>query len=169
MYLWAQKLDVEWENCLYDEKLRLLDYIKNFGYKILGPVYADISQCYLATAIALELGDLDGALYFISQGFQDNRQTQLIKKEIELRIQGIPEKERDDCLLKFFSNEEINILYDIWRKEDIIYSLYGQDTTDLDDTSLDATMLSTTNKLLFDKISETFCKDKEYEYLSWIN
>lgn len=169
MYLWAQKLDVEWENCLYDEKLRLLDYIKNFGYKILGPVYADISQCYLATAIALELGDLDGALYFISQGFQDNRQTQLIKKEIELRIQGIPEKERDDCLLKFFSNEEINILYNIWRKEGIIYSLYGQDTTDLDDTSLDATMLSTTNKLLFDKISETFCKDKEYEYLSWIN
>ena len=44
------------------------------------------------------------------------------------------------------------VLYRKYRPQDF-NSLYGQDTTDLDDTSLDATMLSTTNRLLFDKIS----------------
>lgn len=169
MYQWAQHLDIEWENCLYDEKLRLLDHIKKFGYKILGPIFNDVSQCYLATAIALELGDLDSALYFISQGFSDNKTTLILKKEIELRILGMSESERDSCLMNFFSIKDLDILKNIWRKDDIIYSLYSQDTVYFSDDSLDLNALYDTNKLLFDKISDVFSKDNNYGYLSWIN
>lgn len=169
MYQWSQHLDVEWENCTYDEKLEILEYIKVFGYKNLGPILDSISQCHLATAIALELNDLESALYFISQGFPDNKYTLILKKEIELRLQNIEEADRDSCLLNFFNKEDLDILNNVWRKEEIIYNLYNQPDTFFSDEFIDINALSDTKKLLVNKINESFSNEKSYEYLKWID
>ena len=161
---WGQYLDVEWENCILEEKIKLLDLIKSFGFQFLGPIYNTVSQCFLATAIALELGDLDSALIFIKQSSRENREALIVEKEIELKIQNLSLEDRDSWLSNFFDFKEIQRLNNVWRKENIVESLYENDEEYSSRKFPNINLLSKTKDLFMKIVKNKFPKNLKDSY-----
>lgn len=161
---WASCLDVEWDNCNLEEKKALLNYLKIYGPQFLGPRFKSVSQTLIATAIALELGDLDAALTFVKKSAPGNRKAKIVEKEIELRLQGLDEEDRDAWLLNFFEKEELDYLNTVWRSTYILESLFKSDPEYLSREEENLNALSLTKNLLQERISQCFPKTIEKDY-----
>lgn len=149
---WAPCIDKEWEHCSYDEKVYLLNYLKKYGTQILGPRTTSTPGYYIATAIAMELEDFQAAWDFISQAYPTDQKAKLIKKEIELCLEGFELPARNKCLLHFFNEQDIEYLDNYWRQDSILEALYQEEIEAATYMVLDIEKLALTKKLLNNEV-----------------